>query len=70
MGAALLLAGLLGWLLAKMRVAMLQRVFDPSPDALAVPWTLLRALAPAAVACPLAVRGILGLPLGEILREQ
>jgi putative ABC transport system permease protein len=73
--AALLLASALGWLLARMLVAMLQHVFDPPPDALAVPWTFLVLLATAAigatvVASGLAVRGIRRLPLGEILREQ
>ena len=75
LGAALLLASALGWLLARMLVAMLQHVFDPPPDSLAVPWTFLVLLATAAigaavVASGLAVRGIRRLPLGEILREQ
>jgi putative ABC transport system permease protein len=75
LGAALVLAAALGWLLARMLVAMLQHVFDPPPDALAVPWTFLVLLAAAAigatvVASGLAVRGIRRLPLGEILREQ
>src|SRR4029077_11634014 len=34
---AVALAALLGWLLAEMLVAMLQHVFDPPPDRLAVP---------------------------------
>src|SRR5262249_52986009 len=38
---ALVLAALLGWLLAEMLVAMLQHVFDPPPDHLAVPWAFL-----------------------------
>ena len=42
LGAALALAALLGWLLAEMLVAMLQHVFDPPPDHLAVPWALPR----------------------------
>jgi putative ABC transport system permease protein len=75
LGAALLLAAALGWLLARMLVAMLQHVFDPPPAALAVPWTFLVLLAAAAigatvVASGLAARGIRRLPLGEILREQ
>ena len=73
--AALALAAGLGWLLAKMLVAMLQHVFDPPPDALAIPWAFLALLAASAtlaavVAGGLAARGIRRLPLGEILREQ
>ena len=73
--AALALAAGLGWLLAKMLVAMLQHVFDPPPDALAIPWAFLALLAASAtlaavVAGGLAARGIRQLPLGEILREQ
>jgi len=46
----------LGLLLALMLVAMLQHVFDPPPDALAVPWVYLGELAGAAlVATTLAV---------------
>src|SRR5207237_9511508 len=41
---SLALAGLLGWLLAEMLVAMLRHVFDPPPDHLAVPWTYLAVL--------------------------
>lgn len=75
LGAALVLAGGLGWLLAQMLVAMLQHVFDPPPDALATPWAFLgllstSAVGAAAAACALAGRGIRRLPLGEILREQ
>src|SRR5204863_5283348 len=63
LGAALMLAVLLGWLLAEMLVAMLQHVFDPPPDRLALPWTFLGALAGAAVlggivAVALASRGL------------
>src|SRR5205823_1948670 len=39
--AAFALAGVLGWLLAEMLVAMLRHVFDPPPDHLAVPWAFL-----------------------------
>ena len=39
--ASIALAALLGWLLAEMLVAMLQHVFDPPPDHLAVPWAFL-----------------------------
>jgi putative ABC transport system permease protein len=75
LGAGMVLAAGLGWLLARMLVAMLQHVFDPPPDSLAVPWTFLGLLAGAAIvaavgAGALAVRGIRRLPLGEILREQ
>ncbi|MGB2874710.1 MAG: ABC transporter permease [Gaiellaceae bacterium] len=75
LGAALALAALLGWLLAEMLVAMLQHVFDPPPDRLAVPWTFLGALTGAAVlggavAVALASRGLARLRLGSILREE
>ena len=40
---ALLAAGL-GWLLARMLVAMLTHVFDPPPDHLAIPWGFLALL--------------------------
>ena len=73
--AALACAALLGWLLAEMLIAMLQHVFDPPPDRLAVPWTYLGGLAAAAVAggaiaVALASRGLARLRLGEILREE
>jgi hypothetical protein len=50
-------------------------VFDPPPDALAVPWAFLGGLAGAAIlatilATAAASRGIRRLRLGEILREQ
>jgi putative ABC transport system permease protein len=75
LGAALALAALLGWLLAEMLVAMLQHVFDPPPDRLAVPWAFLAALSGAAVlggclAVALASRGLARLRLGTILREE
>lgn len=75
LAAALALAALLGWLLAKMLVAMLQHVFDPPPDHLAAPWTFLLGLGGAAIlggllAGVLAGRGIRRLPLGAILREE
>ena len=38
-----------GWLLAEMLVAMLQHVFDPPPDHLAVPWAFLGGLVGAAL---------------------
>jgi putative ABC transport system permease protein len=75
LGAAVLLAIALGWLLAEMLVAMLRHVFDPPPDHLAVPWVFLGGLFLAAIvggllAAALAARGLRRLPLGAILREQ
>lgn len=75
LAAGFALAAGLGWLLSKMLVAMLQHVFDPPPDALAVPWTFLAELAAAAGIAGLcaslcAVAGIRRLKLGAILREQ
>jgi putative ABC transport system permease protein len=75
LGVGLVLALGLGVLLSAMLVAMLQHVFDPPPDALAIPWGFLAGLAGASVAATLvataaAARGIRRLPLGEILREQ
>ena len=72
---SLVLAAGLGLLLALMLVAMLQHVFDPPPDALAVPWAYLAELAAAAViaaaaAVGIASRRLRGLPLGRLLREQ
>jgi len=54
---------------------MLKHVFDPPPDALAVPWLFLGGLAGAAilgaaVSIAIATRGLRRLPLGSILREQ
>jgi putative ABC transport system permease protein len=75
LGAGLVLAAGLGWLLSQMLVAMLQHVFDPPPDTLAIPWGFLAALGGAAVLATLAAtwlasRGLRRLPLGAILREQ
>ena len=75
LGAGIVLAAGLGWLLSQMLVAMLQHVFDPPPDALAIPWGYLAGLGGAAVlatliATWLASRGLRRLPLGAILREQ
>jgi putative ABC transport system permease protein len=72
---ALVLAAVLGWLLAEMLVAMLQHVFDPPPDHLAVPWVFLAELgAAAALGClataALATSRIRRLPLGAVLREE
>jgi putative ABC transport system permease protein len=73
--AALLLAATLGVLLAAMLVAMLQHVFDPPPDSLAIPWSYLGELAGAAagatlVAAAITARRLRRLPLGTLLREQ
>jgi putative ABC transport system permease protein len=73
--AAAALAAVLGWLLAEMLVAMLQHVFDPPPDHLAVPWGFLAGMfGAAAVATLIAVvvagRGLRRLPLGRLLREE
>jgi putative ABC transport system permease protein len=73
--ASLLLAAGLGWLLSEMLVAMLQHVFDPPPDHLAIPWGFLGGLLTAAVgggliAAGVAVRALRRLPLGAILREE
>ena len=75
LAAALALAVVLGWLLAEMLIAMLQHVFDPPPDQLAIPWTFLGLLAFATVAGALlaaaaAARSLRRLPLGAILREE
>jgi putative ABC transport system permease protein len=75
LGAGLALAVGLGWLLSAMLVAILQHVFDPPPDALAIPWRFLAGLAGAAalatvLATAVATRGLRRLALGEILREQ
>jgi putative ABC transport system permease protein len=75
LAAALAFAALLGWLVAKVLVAMLQHVFDPPPDHLAAPWGFLAALAlAAAVGCLLAAAAaatqIGRLRLGAILREE
>jgi putative ABC transport system permease protein len=72
---SLALAAVLGWLLAEMLVAMLQHVFDPPPDHLAVPWTFLHGLGGAAlagglIAAALTTLQIRRLPLGALLREQ
>jgi putative ABC transport system permease protein len=73
--AGALLAAALGWLLARMLVAMLTHVFDPPPDHLAVPWGFLGllalgALAGAALFFALAACLLRRLPLGATLREQ
>jgi putative ABC transport system permease protein len=75
LGAAMVLAAGLGWLLSEMLVAMLKHVFDPPPDTLAIPWGFLAGLGGASIAATLiatavAARGLRRLPLGAILREQ
>jgi putative ABC transport system permease protein len=75
LGAAIALAIGLGWLLSEMLVAMLQHVFDPPPDSLAVPWGFLAGLGGAALlatllAVALVARRLRGLDLGAILREE
>jgi putative ABC transport system permease protein len=75
LGAGLLLAAGLGLLLSMMLVAMLQHVFDPPPDHLAIPWGFLAGLGAAAIvaavlATALAARNLRRLPLGAVLREQ
>ena len=72
---SLAFAAVLGLLIAKMLVAMLQHVFDPPPDHLAIPWAFLGGLTAAAVAgtllaAALAIHTIRRLPLGAILREE
>jgi putative ABC transport system permease protein len=73
--AGLVLGAGLGVLLALMLVAMLQHVFDPPPDQLAIPWTYLAelagaALAATALAVAIAATRLKKLPLGRLLREQ
>ncbi|MGI8429834.1 MAG: FtsX-like permease family protein, partial [Solirubrobacteraceae bacterium] len=73
--AGLMLAAGLGLLLALMLVAMLQHVFDPPPDQLAIPWAYLGELAAASLAATslaaaIAARRLRRLPLGRLLREQ
>ncbi len=73
--AGLVLAAGLGLLLALMLVAMLQHVFDPPPDHLAVPWAYLGELAGAAlvttaIAVAITASRLKSLPLGRLLREQ
>jgi len=75
LAAAALLAAGLGWLLARMLVAMLTHVFDPPPDHLAIPWGFLGLLYAVAllagVASSAVARQAIGrLPLGRILRER
>ncbi len=75
LGVGLVVAAGLGFMLSAMLVAMLQHVFDPPPDSLAIPWGFLAGLAGAAVlgglvATVLAMRALRRLPLGSVLREQ
>lgn len=71
---SLLLAASLGLLLSLMLIAMLQHVFDPPPDHLAIPWGYLAGLAVATagaaiLAVTLAAGGLRRLSLGTVLRE-
>jgi putative ABC transport system permease protein len=71
---SLALAASLGLLLSLMLIAMLQHVFDPPPDHLAIPWGYLGGLAAATTAAAilamaLAAEGLRRLPLGAVLRE-
>jgi putative ABC transport system permease protein len=73
--ASTLLAALLGWLLSEMLIAMLQHVFDPPPDHLAVPWRYLGELLGAALlgtlfAAAISWRGLERMNLGAVLREE
>jgi putative ABC transport system permease protein len=73
--AGLVLAAGLGVLLALMLIAMLQHVFDPPPDHLAIPWAYLAALGGAAVAATTIAVAITAsrlktLPVARLLREQ
>ena len=73
--AGVLLAAVIGWLLSEMLIAMLQHVFDPPPESLAVPWTYLAELIGGAVggtviAAALAARGLARMSLGAALREE
>jgi putative ABC transport system permease protein len=75
LGAAAILAAGLGWLLSQMLVAMLQHVFDPPPDALAIPWGFLAGLGAATLvgglmAAALTIRTLRRMPVGAILREE
>ncbi len=75
LAAGAVLAAALGWLLAKMLVAMLTHAFDPPPDQLAIPWAFLgeltaATLAATVIAIAIASRGLRRLPLGAVLREQ
>jgi putative ABC transport system permease protein len=75
LAAAVGLAAVLGWLMAEMLIAMLQHVFDPPPDHLAIPWGFLGllalgALGGAILAGALAANSLRRLRLGSILREQ
>ena len=75
LAASVVLAAGLGWLLSEMLIAMLQHVFDPPPDRLAIPWRyLVELVGGAAIATLLAVaiagRTLSRMPLGAVLREQ
>jgi putative ABC transport system permease protein len=75
LGGSVILAAGLGWLMAEMLVAMLQHVFDPPPESLAIPWGFIAllgagAVAGAILASVLAAISLRRLPLGQTLRED
>jgi putative ABC transport system permease protein len=75
LAAGALLACGLGLLLSEMLIAMLQHVFDPPPDTLAIPWAFLGELAAAVLVATLITAGLAAwrlerMPLGAILREE
>ncbi len=75
LAAGALLACGLGLLLSEMLIAMLQHVFDPPPDSLAIPWTFLGELAAAVLIATFVTAGLAAwrlerMPLGAILREE
>jgi putative ABC transport system permease protein len=75
LAAGLLLDPGLGAPLALMSIAVLQHIFDPPPDHLALPWAHLGELADAALATTTLAVAITAsrlkmLPLGRLLREQ
>src|ERR1035437_8104127 len=73
LGVGIVLAAGLGWLLSVLLVAMLQHVFDPPPDSLAIPWGFLAVLGGAAglravLSMLVSTRVLKRLPLASILR--
>jgi putative ABC transport system permease protein len=75
LGAAILLAAVLGFVLSEMLVAMLKHAFDPPPDHLAIPIAYMIELLGAAilagiVGCAVGAQAIRRLRIGRLLREQ